>query len=209
VTDTGTGVPPDLQDKIFEPFFTTKELTQGTGLGLSTVMAIVKSHKGIINLYSEPGKGTTFRVYLPAMESCSEVWHDKPEEAELPRGKGETILVVDDETSILSVTSKTLQAFGYHVLSAADGAEAVAIYAQHRSEIAVVLTDIMMPVMDGAAVIRVLQRINPAVKIIATSGLNTNGSAVKVPGLNVRQFLTKPYMAGTLLTTLRTILSEA
>jgi PAS domain S-box-containing protein len=209
VTDSGMGIPPDLQDKIFEPFFTTKELNHGTGLGLSTVMAIVKSHKGIINLYSEPGKGTTFRVYLPAMESCSEAWKDVPEQVSLPRGNGETILVVDDEASILSVTSQTLQAFGYHVLPAADGAEAVALYAQHRREIAVVLTDIMMPVMDGAAVVRVLQRINPAVKIIATSGLSTHGSAVRAPGFNVRHFLTKPYMAGTLLTTLRDVLSEA
>ena len=209
VTDSGTGIPLDLQDKIFEPFFTTKELNQGTGLGLSTVLAIVKSHKGIINLYSEPGKGTTFRVYLPAMESCSETWKDKPEEASLPRGNGETILVVDDEASILAVTSQTLQAFGYHVLSAVDGAEAVAIYAQHRSEIALVLTDIMMPVMDGAAVVRVLQRINPAVKIIATSGLTANGSTIKTPGPNVRRFLTKPYMAGTLLNTLRDVLTEA
>ncbi len=209
VTDSGTGVPLDLQDKIFEPFFTTKELTQGTGLGLSTVMAIVKSHKGIINLYSEPGKGTTFRVYLPAMESCSETWRDEPDEAVVPRGNGETILVVDDEASILAVTCQTLQAFGYHVISAADGAEAVAAYAQHRDQIAVVLTDIMMPVMDGAAVIRVLRRMNPDVKIIATSGLNTNGSAVKAPGLNVEHFLTKPFMAGTLLATLRDVLGRA
>jgi len=107
------------------------------------------------------------------------------------------------------VTGQTLQAFGYHVLPAVDGAEAVAVYAQHRAEIAVVLTDIMMPVMDGAAVIRVLQRINPAVKIIATSGLNTNGSAIRTPSLGVRRFLTKPYMAGTLLTTLRDVLREA
>jgi PAS domain S-box-containing protein len=208
VSDSGTGVPPDLQDKIFEPFFTTKELNQGTGLGLSTVMAIVKSHNGIINLYSEPGKGSTFRVYLPAMESASESWSDKPEDAPLPRGNGETILVVDDEASILTVTTQTLQAFGYHVLPATDGAEALAIYAQHRNEIALVLTDIMMPVMDGNAMIRVLLRINPQVKIITTSGLNANGGTVTTPGINVRRFLIKPYMAGTLLTTLRDVLKE-
>jgi PAS domain S-box-containing protein len=209
VTDTGTGVPLDLQDKIFEPFFTTKELNHGTGLGLSTVMAIVKSHKGIINLYSEPGRGTTFRVYLPAMESVSETWREKSNGNELPRGQGETILVVDDEASILAVTRQTLQAFGYHVLAAADGADAVAIYAQHHSEIAIVLTDIMMPIMDGAAMIRVLRRINPEVKIIATSGLNANGSVVRAPGLDVKHFLTKPYMAGTLLSKVQEVLSEA
>ena len=182
VTDTGTGMPPGIVDKIFEPFFTTKELNKGTGLGLSTVMAIVKSHEGIINVYSEPGKGTTFNVYLPAMEMSSEARKEQSEEASLPRGNGETVLVVDDEASILIITSQTLQAFGYRVLTATDGAEAVAIYAQHRHEIAVVLTDMMMPIMDGPATIRALTQINPAIKIIAASGLNANGEVAKASG---------------------------
>src|ERR1700760_3857447 len=124
VTDTGTGMSRDLQDKIFEPFFTTKELNKGTGLGLSTVMAIVKSHEGIINVYSEPGKGTTFKVYLPAMELSLSGPKVDIEEVSWPRGKGEMILVVDDEASILTITSQTLQAFGYRVLTATDGADA-------------------------------------------------------------------------------------
>jgi CheY-like chemotaxis protein len=208
VTDTGTGIPPALLEKIFEPFFTTKDLTKGTGLGLSTVMAIVKSHDGIINVYSEPGKGTTFNVYLPAMEASAEIRAAQSEEASLPRGNGETVLVVDDEASILTITGQTLQAFGYKVLTATDGAAAIAVYAQHRDNIAVVLTDMMMPVMDGPATIHALMRINPGVKVIAASGLTANGSVVRVSGAGVKHFLTKPYTAGTLLKTLRTILDE-
>jgi PAS domain S-box-containing protein len=209
VTDSGIGMPPELIEKIFEPFFTTKELNKGTGLGLSTVMAIVKSHDGIINVYSEPGKGTTFKVYLPAMETSSEARKEQSEAASLPRGNGETILVIDDEASILTITCQTLQAFGYQVLTATDGAHAVAVYAKHENEIAVVLTDMMMPVMDDPATIHALMRINPAIKIIAASGLNANGGVAKVSGAGVKHFLTKPYTAGTLLKTMRAILEEA
>jgi CheY-like chemotaxis protein len=202
------GMPPGIVDKIFEPFFTTKELNKGTGLGLSTVMAIVKSHDGIINVYSEPGKGTTFKVYLPAMETSSEARKEQSEAASLPRGNGEMILVVDDEASILTITGQTLQAFGYQVLTATDGAHAVAVYAKHEKEIAVVLTDMMMPIMDGPALIHALMRMDPAVKVIAASGLNANGNVAKVSEAGVKHFLTKPYTAATLLKTMRAILDE-
>jgi PAS domain S-box-containing protein len=207
VTDSGTGMPSDILDKIFEPFFTTKKLHKGTGLGLSTVMAIVKSHEGIINVYSEPGKGTTFKVYLPAMELSPEARKALTGRVSLPRGNGETVLVVDDEASILTITNQTLQAFGYRVLTATDGADAMAVYAEHKNEIAVVITDMMMPLMDGSATIQALTRMNPAIKIIAVSGLNANSDATKEAG--VKHFLTKPYTAGTLLKTLRAILAEA
>jgi CheY-like chemotaxis protein len=208
VTDTGTGMPPSLVDKIFEPFFTTKELNKGTGLGLSTVMAIVKSHGGTINVYSEVGKGTAFKVYLPASEVSPEAQNHLTQQNLSPRGNGETVLVVDDETSILIITNQTLQAFGYRVLTATDGAEAVAIYAEHKNEIAVVLTDMIMPIMDGTAVIRALRKINPNVKMIAASGLTANGSVAKVSDAGVKHFLTKPYTAGTLLKVMRTTLDE-
>ncbi len=208
VTDSGTGMPPELVDKIFEPFFTTKAPNKGTGLGLSTVMAIVKSHDGIVNVYSEPGKGTTFKVYLPALETSCDARKEQSEAANLPRGNGETILVVDDEASILTITSQTLQAFGYRVLIAANGAAAVATYAKHQGEIAVVLTDMMMPIMDGPAAIHALLQINPHVKIIAASGLNTNGHEAKVASVGIKHFLTKPYTAGTLLKSIRAILDE-
>ena len=209
VTDSGTGIPPQLLERIFEPFFTTKEVTKGTGLGLSTVMAIVKSHEGTINVYSELGKGTTFKVYLPALESSPEKRKVQTQRVSLPRGNGETILVVDDEASILTITCQTLLAFGYRVLKAADGAEAVALYARHEHEVAVVLTDMMMPVLDGCALIHALKRINPAVKIIAASGLNAEGNVAKVTEAGVNHFLTKPYTAGTLLKTLQEILTES
>jgi len=207
VMDSGTGIPADIIDKVFEPFFTTKAIGKGTGLGLSTVTAIVKSHGGFINIYSEPGQGTTFKIYLPAQIS-PEASQAQEASISLPRGNGETILVVDDETSILTITSQTLHAFGYRVIKASDGAEAVAIYAQHRNEIAVVLTDMMMPVMDGPATIHALLKINPNLKIIAASGLNANGSVAKAVNAGVRHFLSKPYTADTLLKTLRTILNE-
>lgn len=206
VTDTGTGISPELLDKIFEPFFTTKELNKGTGLGLSTVMAIVKSHEGFVNVYSEPGNGTTFKVYLPKADGSPEIHRELLEQRSVPRGNGETILLVDDEASILTITSQTLQAFGYRVLSARDGAEAVAIYAQHRDKIGAVLTDMRMPVMDGPAMIHALMRINPQVKIIGASGLTGNDGTARAAGAGVKHFLTKPYTAATLLMTLRTVL---
>jgi CheY-like chemotaxis protein len=194
-----------LLDKIFEPFFTTKDVNKGTGLGLSTVMAIVKSHEGVINVYSEVNKGTTFNVYLPALES-SAGRSEQVEENEMPRGQGETILVVDDEASILGITCETLEAFGYNVLKASDGAEAVAIYAQNKDQIAVVLTDILMPVMDGPATIHAIVRINPDVKVIAASGLNSNTSSYAT--VAVKHFLAKPYTAGTLLKAIRSVLHD-
>ncbi len=206
VTDTGMGIPPGIVDKIFDPFFTTKEVGKGTGLGLSTVMAIVKSHGGFVNVYSEVGKGSRFSVYLPALESAAPASKGTGPLTRLSRGKGELVLIIDDETSILAVTSQTLEAFGYRTLIANDGAEAVAIYAQQKDTIAVVLTDMAMPIMDGTATIRALMKINPAAKIIAATGLKTDGSEAKAAQVGVRHFLAKPYTAGTLLKTLRMVL---
>jgi two-component system cell cycle sensor histidine kinase/response regulator CckA len=203
VTDSGMGIPPKLIDKIFEPFFTTKELNKGTGLGLSTVSAIVKSHGGIIDVYSDLGKGAAFTVFLPAIEVSPK--GQRAELANLPRGKGETILVVDDETAILTITSQTLEAFGYDVLTAADGADALALYLQHRDKVAVVLTDMMMPLMDGAALVRALKRINPAIKIVTASGLNVDAETGERTA-DFQHSLSKPYTAGTMLKAIRLIL---
>ena len=209
VADSGTGISRANLDKIFEPFFTTKEFNKGTGLGLSAVMAITRSHGGFVNVYSEVGKGTAFKVYLPATDRSSKTREAHSDQITLPRGNGETVLIIDDEASILTVTSQTLQAFGYRVVTAADGAHGLAVYAENKKEISVVLTDMMMPVMGGAATIQALMRINPNVKIIAASGLDANGAPAKVTGGGVRHFLTKPYTAETLLTVLRATLDEA
>ena len=209
VIDSGTGIPPALLDKIFEPFFTTKEVGKGTGLGLSTVLAIVKSHDGFVNVCSEPDKGTTFKIYLPAMEASSEVGKEM---AALPSpllGNGETVLIVDDEASVLSVTSQTLEAFGYRTLMASNGEEAVAVYAQHQGKISVVLTDMAMPVMDGEAAIRALNKINPTIKIIVASGSASSGSVTKISDARIKHFLAKPYTAETLLKTLQATLDDS
>jgi len=205
VTDVGTGISPEIMGKIFEPFFTTKEVGKGTGLGLSSVKAIVKNHDGFINVYSEPGRGTTFKVYLPAQATACDFVEPGSEKVSLPRGSGETILVVDDEVSILSITSETLQAYGYNVVTACNGAEAVAIYAQQKKKIAIILTDLSMPVMDGRATIYAMLKINPKAKIIAMSGMDEAESVAKASTAGIKYFISKPYTAATLLKTLKSI----
>ena len=198
VADTGTGIPGDFINRIFEPFFTTKEQTKGTGLGLSTALGIVKGHGGFINVYSEIGRGTQFKVYVPAMDiEIDQLAEERL--PDLPVGRGELILVVDDEAAIREITRGTLQAFGYQVLLAGDGTEAIALYAQHRDSIKVVVTDMMMPYMDGPATIRALQKMNPAVKIIASSGLADGGKGREAAQAGVGAFLIKPYTAEKLL----------
>jgi CheY-like chemotaxis protein len=204
VSDTGTGIPPDIMDKIFEPFFTTKERGKGTGLGLSTALAIVKSHGGFIDVHSEVGKGTTFKVYLPAIGV--EIQKAEEHQPELPAGNKEMILVVDDEAHICEITRKTLETYGYRVITARHGAEAASLYSQHKEEINVVLMDMMMPIMDGAACILVLRKINPDVKIIAVSGLTGNDKSADVESA-VQAFLMKPYTTEELLKTLHEVVS--
>lgn len=205
VEDTGTGMSPDVTDRIFEPFFTTKDTGKGTGLGLSTTLAIVKSHAGFLKVYSEIEVGTRFQVYLPA-QAGAEMPQSENSTADLPRGNGELILVVDDEASVREITHQTLEAFGYKVLLACDGAEATATYALRHHEIDVVLTDMMMPLMDGPTMIQVLVRINPKVKILAASGLNADGMVARASNAGARNFLPKPYTAGSLLRALRQII---
>jgi len=208
VSDTGPGMPPEIQSRIFEPFFTTKDMTKGTGLGLSTALTIVKSHGGFINVYSEVHKGTQFALYIPALDAPGTV-EAGASQMDLPRGKGELILVVDDEKSIREITRGTLETFGYRVLTASDGTEAVGLYAEHRSEIAVVLTDMLMPFMDGPATIRALQKMNPRVKIIAASGLTAGHKAGEASLEDVKIFLSKPYTAEKLLKALAEVLKPS
>lgn len=205
ISDTGTGMSPQVVKRIFDPFFTTKEVGKGTGLGLATTLTIVKSHGGFINVYSEVGKGTRFSVYLPSAESPAET-STSPVENSLPRGNGETILVVDDEENILQTSQATLEAFGYRVLTASDGTDAVGVFSQNRDEIAVVVTDMAMPYMDGTALIRALKKMAPEINVVAMSGLMSEAQTAELEGLGVRAFLSKPFMAEALLTTLANLL---
>ncbi len=197
VTDSGMGIPRDVIDKIFDPFFTTKEQGKGTGLGLSTVIGIVRSHAGFVNVESEPGKGTTFRIYLPASDQSAE--ETREEAAPAPRGQGELILVVDDEPAIRNSAIKTLEAHGYRAYTAEDGTDALALYFQRRQEINLVLTDIEMDLMDGIALVKALKKVEPGVKVIVSSGESNNNKKPILQDLGVTSFLDKPYSARDLL----------
>ncbi|HME54076.1 MAG TPA: PAS domain S-box protein [Candidatus Lokiarchaeia archaeon] len=206
VTDTGTGMAPAVMDHLFEPFFSTKKQGEGTGLGLATALGIVKSHGGFIHAYSEVGKGSTFKVYLPSSSMLEEGADDQDHVEEL-HGNGELILIIDDEELIRVITTTTLEKNGYTTITAVDGAEGMAIYAQRMDEIKAVLLDMMMPVMDGYRCIKGLRRINPAVKIIGTSGLGQNGKHPEIAN-TANSFLIKPFTTEKLLGALRDVLSS-
>jgi CheY-like chemotaxis protein len=161
-----------------------------------------------VQVQTEAGNGTTFLIYLPAQEGMQGKPADN-EPRELPTGNGELLLAVDDEAAVLTMTKETLESFGYRVVTARDGAEAVAAYSAHRGEIRGVLTDMIMPHMDGPATIRVLKRIDPSLKIIAASGLMDGEKVRDVTGLDEITFLMKPYTAEKLLTTIHKVLAEA
>lgn len=204
VADTGIGMPPEVQERMFEPFFTTKGIGQGTGLGLSTAIGIVKSHGGFITAFSEVGKGTTFKVYLPAVAG-TEI--SAVLELKQFTGNGELILLVDDEVAICEITKSSLEHYNYQVLTARDGIEALALYAQHKQKIRLVLLDIMMPVMDGIVTMHSLQKMNPQVKIIAMSGLESKDK-ITANDDSVKAFLSKPCTTTELLQTIRLILNS-
>jgi CheY-like chemotaxis protein len=207
VSDTGGGILPEIHDRIFDPFFTTKEMGKGTGLGLATALTIVRSHGGFINVYSDLGRGTKFSVYIPTVkfeESSKKAVHA----GTMPRGAGELILVVDDEENIREITRATLEKFGYRVLTATDGTDAMALYAQNSSEIALILTDIAMPYMDGTALVRAVRKIDPQSNIVAMSGLMNSDQTAELQNLNVNSFLSKPYTAETLLRVLAEIFGK-
>jgi two-component system cell cycle sensor histidine kinase/response regulator CckA len=168
VKDAGTGISPEIMNQIFDPFFTTKEPGKGTGLGLSSVLSIVKSHGGFIDVHSELGQGTEFKIFLPAKEE--KVKEQAAKGSTLAMGHGETILVVDDEKSLQDLVRATLESRKFKVMTAFDGHEAITIYEKNKSKIDIVLLDMLMPNMNGLTTIPALRRINPKIKIIGMSG---------------------------------------
>ncbi len=207
ITDTGVGIPPGIIDHIFDPFFTTKEPGQGTGLGLATVQGIVANHGGFITVESNPGLGTKFSIYFPSDVTSGDQKTAIPP-AETLLGNGELILVIDDEAAVREMTSAALEAFGYRALTADNGATALSIFVNHRTEVSLVITDLMMPVMDGIATIRAFRKLNPDLPIIATSGLADSAKSVELEKLRVDLFLEKPYTSKSLLTRIAEALNK-
>lgn len=207
VSDTGMGIHPELVDKVFDPFFTTKEIGEGTGLGLSTVLGIVHNHQGFIQVDSQSGAGTAFCVYLPAYEEENpEV--SAPVSDPFCRGNGETILVVDDEDGLRRVSRRMLENNGYTVLEAHHGASALEVIAKNEHRIALVLTDLVMPVMDGHSLIRSLRRKYPGLKIVSMSGNLNQPEILERLEAETHGFLSKPFNTATLMSTLNRVLVD-
>jgi len=208
VMDTGTGIPPEILDRIFEPFFSTKGPEKGTGLGLSTVIGIVKSHGGFVRVYSVPGQGTTFAIYLPAAGAGTGDTSLLTKVETTFRGNGETILVVDDEAAVRAVTRAVLTALNFKVLTASDGTAALIQVADKRAELRAVITDLHMPHMDGLAFVRVLKGRLPQTGIIIASGRLDEPEADEFKKLGVNAALEKPFTQEKLVEALKTIFQK-
>jgi CheY-like chemotaxis protein len=205
VSDTGIGMDRNTREHIFEPFFTTKEVGKGTGLGLSMAYGIVKQHSGAIQVYSEPGLGTTFKIYLPLREQPADN-RGRQARAPLPRGS-ETILLVEDDEAVREITRIMLEEFGYTVMEAGDGETALALFREHGDRIQLVLTDVIMPKMDGKSLIQEIQRIRPDAKALFMSGYTAdiiNEQWLIDPGMN---YISKPLNPDLLLGKIRSILT--
>jgi PAS domain S-box-containing protein len=206
VEDNGEGMTKEVLSRIWDPFYTTKPIGEGIGLGLSTALTIIKSHNGFTNVYSEAGHGTKFSIYLPALRSLKESDFTKTTFLK-PEGHGELILVVDDEPDIRRVTGATLEKYGYNILAAADGTEALALFVKQIEKIDLVISDLAMPYLDGAALIRALQKLNPELKIIAASGI-LDERKINLKEVKVNALLLKPFTSETLLKTVQSVLTN-
>ena len=205
VTDTGVGMDEGTQKRIFEPFFTTKDMGRGTGLGLASVYGIIKNHNGHIDVRSVENHGTTFSVYLPA----SEIEAEKQTMADETTIQGsETILVVDDEETIIDISRKILESLGYRVLTAHGGEEAVTIYRKRMDEIDLVILDMIMPDMSGGETYEVLKTINSYIKVLLSSGYSLSGQAQDIMNKGCQGFIQKPFSVTTLSRKVRDVLND-
>ena len=203
VSDTGCGIPPEILPKIFDPFFTTKEVGKGTGLGLATVFGIVQQHNGWINVDSEPGRGTTFRIYLPRLGKMGEEEKRRPASITM-RGGDETILLVEDEAFLRVSLSKVLTQLGYRVLEAINGDDAIATWKKHGDEIHLLLTDLVMPGgINGMELAGQLLEMKPKLKVIFASGYSADVASKDFPLEEGVNFLAKPFEARKLAETVR------
>ncbi|HEY9824108.1 MAG TPA: response regulator [Stenomitos sp.] len=205
ISDTGIGMPPEIMERIFDPFFTTKEIGKGTGLGLSAVLGIVKSHEGFIDIQSEVGKGSRFVLYLPAKQA-SELIPEEESLEEFQEGQNNVILVVDDEPAICTVIETVLEAHNYRIIATHDSTEAVALYAHHKDQICLVLTNLMMPYLDGPMLLSLLKQIQPNLRVVAMSGLNTLENRSHCEKLGFQGWLSKPFTTKELMRSIHSAL---
>jgi PAS domain S-box-containing protein len=208
VSDTGAGIPPQIRKKIFEPFFTTKGPEKGTGLGLATVLGIIRRHGGFLTLETEVGCGSSFHVFIPAAPAsptaAPKTKFPRPESPQ--NGGGETILLVDDEATVLKVIQRSLEKSGYRVLTANDGEEGCAVFKEHAGEIRLVITDMSMPGMDGLKMAAAIHKISPSIPILGTSGLDTQPDKKTLRALGLQRILSKPCNSATILEAIRQVL---
>jgi two-component system cell cycle sensor histidine kinase/response regulator CckA len=205
VSDTGTGMDQETKKKIFEPFFTTKEVGQGTGLGLSVVYGIVKQHGGFVNVYSEPGKGTVFRIYIPLANGPAET--KAVSQGLLPKGN-EIILIAEDEPALRDIASEVLQTLGYRTLVASNGEEAIQIFKKQSQEIDLVLLDVVMPKQGGREAYEEMRKIKPSVRSVFMTGYSLGGihtNFILEQGIDAIQ---KPYSSEVLGKKIREVLDR-
>jgi len=204
ITDTGAGIEESARPRIFEPFFTTKEFGEGTGLGLAMVYGIIKNHQGLVDVESEPGHGTTFRLYLPIARLDDQSTSPKvirPAPAPNSTNHQATILVVEDEPAMVRLLKDGLAQAGYHILTALDGQEAIDLYEHHRDQIDLVLMDLGLPKVAGSEVIRIMKEQNPSIKIIVTTGYLEPELKAELFHLGIRDYIHKPYSIADVLET--------
>lgn len=206
VADTGQGIPDDIKERIFDPFFTTKGPDRGTGLGLATVLGIVRSHNGFIRLTSRVGEGSQFKIYLPASDIVDTAGQAAEQTAAAPRGNGELILLVDDEEAVRATSRRALTKFGYRVVEAADGTEGVSRFVQQAEAVRLVITDLQMPYMGGVALIHAVRKIRPDITVLAATGYGSKETLRELEALGIAGVMNKPYSALELLEAVRKVL---